>query len=212
MTIYDISLTISPSLVVWENTFPVELSQPNRIDRGDMVNLTKMNMSVHTGTHVDAPSHFLRGGAGVETLDLTILVGPALVVEALDIDVITAEVLERLDIPAGVSRILFHTRNSNYWREEMHRFTADFVAISEDGARWLVERGFKLVGVDYLSVAPFDAPIPTHCILLENGVIPVEGLNLNAVPAGMYDLYCLPLKILESDGAPARAILMKQVK
>ena len=146
----------------------------------------------------------------MDTLRLDVLVGPALVVQALEADALSADVLEGLTIPPGAERVLFRTRNSDRWARGEREFYENFVAITEDGARWLVERGVRLVGVDYLSVAPFDESVPTHQILLRAGVIAVEGLNLSGIAPGVYQLVCLPLKIAGSDGAPARAILIDQ--
>jgi arylformamidase len=125
------------------------------------------------------------------------------------IEAITAEVLARTEINSEMKRVLFGTSNSRYWAKGELTFQTNFVAVTEDGAEWLVERGIELVGVDYLSVAPFDESIPTHEVLLKAGVVIVEGLNLSNILRGFYDLYCLPLKIAGSDGAPARAILIQ---
>ena len=116
--------------------------------------------------------------------------------------------LARTPIPSGVERLLFGTSNSRYWARGEKEFQTDFVAVSESGAEWLVARGIKLVGVDYLSVAPYNQSRPTHTVLLQAGVVVVEGLNLAQIPRGFYTLYCLPLKLAGSDGAPARAILV----
>lgn len=168
-----------------------------------MATLTRLDMGAHTGRHVDAPAHFIPTGSGVDALDLDVLVGPALVVHVLEADVLSADVLERLAIPSGTERVLFRTRNSHRWAGGEREFDESFVATSEDGAHWLVEHGVRLVGIDYLSVAPFDEPVPTHLILLRAGVIAVEGLNLSGIASGLYQLVCLPLKIAGSDGAPA---------
>jgi arylformamidase len=133
-----------------------------------------------------------------------------LVVHALEADALSADVLEGLGIPPGTERVLFRTRNSDRWARDEREFDRRFVAITEDGARWLKARGVRLVGVDYLSVAPFDDVVPTHKILLGAGTVPVEGLNLSGVAQGVYQLVCLPLKIVGSDGAPARAILIEE--
>jgi len=210
MPIYDITLTIDESLPVWPGDPPVALPKVAHLERGDVFTLTRLDISAHTGTHLDAPAHFLAGGAGVETLDLEVLVGPALVVEALDAGLLTAAVLSDLAIPAGTRRVLFHTRDSERWARGDTQFTEDFVAISADGARWLVDRGVWLVGVDYLSVGPFANPAPTHQVLLAAGVVPVEGLNLHGVEPGEYTLVCLPMKIAGGDGAPCRAILIRE--
>jgi arylformamidase len=208
MRIYDVTLTISPTLPVWAGDPPVDLHRASKIEEGGVSNVTRMNMSVHTGTHVDAPFHFLPKGKTVETLDLKTLMGRAYVVEITNVDLITAEDIEAAGIPPRTKRVLFKTRNSAYWVKGHKEFNPNYVAISPDGAKYLVERGVKLVGVDYLSVAPFEDVTPTHQILLKAGVIIVEGLDLSKVAQGRYTFYCLPLKIAKSDGAPARAMLV----
>jgi arylformamidase len=208
MTIYDISLTLSPSLIVWPGDPPVTITQPASMDRGDGFSITRLDIGAHVGTHVDAPAHFVRGGAGVDQLSLDALIGPAVVVDARGVDALTAAALDALAIPAGAQRVLFRTRNSDLWRKDQHDFDEDFVAVAADGAAWLVERGVRLVGIDYLSVAPFSDSAPTHQILLNAGVIAVENLNLSEVEPGEYQLVCLPLKIARADGAPARAVLI----
>jgi arylformamidase len=130
------------------------------------------------------------------------------VLEMLGVNLITAKALEKAEIPPRTRRLIFKTRNTALWSNPAHPFKTDFVAISPDGAQFLVERGVKLVGVDYLSVAPYTDPIPTHQILLKAGVVVIEGLNLSQVSQGRYSLYCLPMKLAGSDGAPARAILI----
>jgi arylformamidase len=207
--IYDISLPISESLVVWPGDPPVRITQPSHLDRGDNATLSRLQMGAHTGTHVDAPAHFIAGGSGVDRLDLDTLVGPALVVEALEPDVLTVAVLESLSIPLGTERVLFHTRNSKLWAQEQPDFDTTFVAITEAGAQWLIDRGVRLVGIDYLSVAPYSTTAPTHRAFLRAGVVLLEGLNLSDIVPGTYQLVCLPLKIVGADGAPARAILIE---
>ncbi|MFC2037938.1 cyclase family protein [Chloroflexota bacterium] len=206
--LYDISLPISDSLVVWPGDPGIRLSQPSHLDRGDLYTVSRLDMGAHTGTHVDAPAHFIPGGSGVDLLDLEALVGPALVVHALEADALTAEVLSGLEIPPGTDRLLVRTRNSNRWARGESAFDENFVGVTQDGAHWLVARGVRLVGVDYLSVGPFADPVPTHHVLLRAGVIAVEGLDLSEISPGVYQLVCLPLKIVGVDGAPARAILM----
>lgn len=210
MTIHDISLTLSPTLPTWPGDPGLELEQFESIDKGAHVNVTKISTSVHVGTHVDAPHHFLNDGRTVEQLSLEVLNGPCYVLQLPDgIEAITAEVLERTEISREMERVLFGTRNSHLWARGEAEFQKDFVAITEDGAEWLVERGVKLVGVDYLSVAPFGDSDPTHKALLRAGVVIVEGLDLSKIVRGFYTLHCLPLKIAGCDGAPARAILVE---
>ncbi|MDH7486413.1 MAG: cyclase family protein [Anaerolineae bacterium] len=208
MTLHDISLSISEALIVWPGDPPLRITQPIHLNRGDSYTVSRLDISTHTGTHVDAPAHCIRGGLAVDALDLNVLVGPAQVVQALEADALSAAVLEGLAIPQGTERLLLRTRNSERWARGEREFATDFVALTEDGARWLVARGIRLVGVDYLSVGPFDDPLPTHLVLLGAGVIVVEGLNLSGVAPGLYQLVCLPLKIAGGDGAPARAILI----
>jgi arylformamidase len=208
MRIVDISLPISPELPVWPGDPPVEIEKLSSIIDGADANVSKISCGVHMGTHVDAPYHFIDSGQGIETLALEVLIGPAFVLDLIGTDTINRQALEGQDIPAGVERLLFKTRNSMYWATGVKSFQEDFVAVDESGADWLVEQGVKLVGVDYLSVAPFDAGVPTHQTLLRHGVVIVEGLDLSSAAAGWYDLACLPLKIIASDGAPARAVLM----
>jgi arylformamidase len=209
MTIYDITLTITPTLPVWPGDAPVLLSQTSHLERGDVCTITRLDISAHTGTHLDAPAHFIRGGATVESLALDSLIGPALVVDASGRGHVTADVLDALALPPGVERLLLRTDNSAIWQRGETAFHEDFVAIAPSGAAWLVERGVRLVGIDYLSVGPFDNGVPTHEILLGAGIIAVEGLDLSAIEPGEYQLVCLPIKIGGADGAPCRAILIR---
>ncbi len=209
MRIYDISLTISPNLPVWPGDPRVVLQRASKIEEGADSNVSYLEMSVHMGTHVDAPYHFLGGDAQtVEKLQLKDLTGRVYLLHLPDVDLITTEILEKAEIPPRTRRILFKTRNSDYWANHMVDFQPDFVGLRADAAQYLVERGIKLVGVDYLSIAPYNAVVPTHEILLKAGVIIVEGLDLSGVSPGRYTLHCLPLKLAGSDGAPARAILV----
>jgi arylformamidase len=211
MKIFDISLTISPDLPVWPGDPPIELEQVESMDKGAHANVSRLRAGVHIGTHVDAPHHFLNNGHTIEQLPLDILTGPCYVTQLPDgIEAISAEALDSMSLPADTTRILFGTSNSKFWVRSETKFQEDFVAVTVDGADWLVEYGVQLVGVDYLSVAPFRDSVPTHTILLQAGIVVIEGLDLSAVPRGFYDLYCLPLKLLGSDGAPARAILVRK--
>jgi arylformamidase len=208
MKIYDITLTLSPDLPVWPGDPKVEIEQVAFIPKGNSCNISHLAMSVHAGTHVDAPYHFLNDGKTVETLPLEALVGPSYVIQAPDsVEKITAAVLAQAQIPAEAERILFKTRNSAFWEREK-TFQKDFVAIAADGAEWLAACNPRLIGLDYLSVAPFGEGTATHQTLLRKGIVLLEGLNLSQVQPGRYDLYCLPLKIAKSDGAPARVVLI----
>jgi arylformamidase len=203
----DVSLALSGALVTWPGDPKPVLSRLTDLDHGDACTTTHLSMVVHTGTHVDAPAHFVQGGAGVDQLALDTLIGPALVVRIPDgADAITPAHLAH--IPAGTRRILFKTRNSARWADPTHDFDPDFVALTPDAAQALVDMGVGLVGIDYLSVERFNEPgNATHLALLGAGVVALEGLDLRRVEAGPWRLICLPLNIPGCDGAPARVVL-----
>ena len=212
MVIHDISLPVSESLIVWPGDPSIHITQPSHLSKGDKATVSRLDMGAHTGTHVDAPCHFIPGGLGVDSLDLNTLVGPTLVVEVPANGHLSADLLQGLAIPPRTPRVLFHTRNSELWSRGERGFSKDFVGITADGAQWLADFGVRLVGVDYLSVAPFGQSGPTHQTLLHAGVIIIEGLNLSKVRAGTYTLVCLPLKLVGIDGSPARTILIEENK
>jgi arylformamidase len=172
-------------------------------ERGDPWTTTQLAFCAHIGTHVDAPLHRVRGGGTVDALDLHTLVGPAFVADLTDVaSEISAQEMERRNVPAGVKRLLFKTRNGELWQRP--EFQQDFVALNGDGARWVVEHGIQLVGMDYLSADVF----LTDTVLLESKVIIVEGMVLSAIEQGWYTLICLPIRLQGADGAPARAVLV----
>ena len=209
MKTYDISLTVFPGMTVWPDDPQVVLERISKLEEGRNSNGSRMAMSVHTGTHVDAPYHFLKDGSTVEKMPLKVLIGRAYVINLSDdVDLITPKELEDAEIPPRTRRVLIRTRNSKIWQKDLRTFHKDYVGISGEGAEYLVKRGVKLIGVDYLSVAPFKNTRPTHLALLNAGVVIVEGLNLSQVSHGRYNLICLPLKLEGSDGAPARAVLI----
>ena len=208
MPLFDISLLISSNLPVWPGDPSIQINKLSDMANGDVCNVTHISMGVHAGTHVDAPHHFLNDHRTVDDLDLYTLTGKAYLVEfSRQIDVVSDKVLSSASIPEGVERLLIKTRNSELWRQGNNNFHENFVAINNGGAEWLVQKGIKLVGVDYLSVAPFADGVPTHKTLLKAGLIAIEGLDLSNVTRGYYELFCLPLKIANADGAPARVIL-----
>ena len=204
MKIYDISLTLSPSTVRWVTSQPFDLIERKRMRRGDSNNSSSIQASVHAGTHVDAPFHFVPEGRTIESLPLDIFIGPARVC-ALDVDSqITAADVRELNL-AGEARVLFKTRNSDLLQKPSYDPT--FVSFSVDAAEALVQLGVRLVGLDYLSVACADEQVPVHRAFLDHGVVLLEGADLSKVPAGRYELICLPVKLAGSDGAPCRAVL-----
>ena len=211
MPIFDISVGISATETpVYPGDPGIEIVQHAALARGDAANVTLLRLGAHTATHVDAPAHFIEGAPKVAELPLDALVGRASVVRLADeVREIDAGRVEEL-VPRGAERVLFKTRNSAFWSGRRGEFRKDFTYITGAGARALVERGVRLVGVDYLSVEKFESEnFETHTALLARGVVIVEGLDLSAVGAGEYELICLPLKIAggTGDGAPARAIL-----
>jgi arylformamidase len=203
----DISVSVRPGLPVWPNSPPYEIERRLDIGRGDAVNDSTLRLGAHTGTHIDAPLHFFAGGAGVEDIPLDAMIGPAEVVSLPDVDEVTPETLESLALPRGIERLLIRTRNSRLWADEVGEFRTDFVALTPAAARWVVERGIRLVGMDYLSVQRYKDGPETHLTLLGAGVVVVEGLNMEHVKAGSYEMICLPLRLADAEGAPARVVL-----
>jgi arylformamidase len=207
---YDISLPIAPNMPTWPSDAPIVVEPTSRIGRGDSANVSRLGMSSHTLTHVDPPGHFIDRGLTVDRLPLDVLIGPAIVVEPHpQKNLITATDLGQLGL-RDVERVLIKTRNSDLWTGGPYEFQSDYVSLSKDAAAWLVSKGIKLVGVDYLSVEAYEArEHSVHHTLLGKGVVVVEGLNLTQVPEGRYQLICLPLKIQNGDGAPARVVLVR---
>jgi arylformamidase len=207
MKLIDVSVPLDSTLPTYPNNTPFTLEPIKRLSRGDSSNVSTLHMSAHTGTHVDAPRHFFDDGAATEALALDLLIGRTRVIDLGLGDAIAAEDLAAFDLSGDV-RLLIRTRNSELW--DSPEFHTDYVGVTESGAAHLVERGIKVVGVDYLSVEQFRKPgAPAHHILLGAGVIVIEGLNLRDVEPGVYDMYCLPLRIVGSDGAPARVVLTR---
>lgn len=204
MKLYDISITLSPSAIRWVTAQPLELIERKRMNRGDTNNSSSVHSSVHAGTHVDAPFHFVPNGATIEALPLELFIGPARVC-AVDCGThITAGDVERAGI-RDEARVLFKTRNSTLLKKGI--YDAGFAPFSVDGAKALVDRGVKLVGLDYLSAAAANEQVPVHRAFLDHGVILLEGVDLSDVPPGRYELFCPPVKLAGSDGAPCRAVL-----
>jgi arylformamidase len=198
MEFFDVSVPLREGMVTYPGDPEVHLERAASIAGGDVVNLTRIDFGLHSGTHVDAPVHFIEGAAGVDAMPLDALVGPCEVVEAADL------ALEYVAAAPPAERVLFKTPNSELWAQD--EFAQDFARLDGPAARLLVERGTRLVGVDYLSVGDEEA----HHVLLEAGVVPVEGLDLRGIEPGSYELVCLPLRVVGADGAPARAILIRR--
>ena len=201
-TLIDVTLPISDKLPVWPGDPPVHLTRVS----DDLPMVSGLSMSCHAGTHVDAPAHFLPGGAGVDALPLAVLIGPAWVVRFGGRGPLTASMFDEVAIPTGTVRLLIRSDNSD---RVVEAFDPDFVALAPDAAGWLLDHGVRLVGIDGPSIEAYDAPgDPVHRALLAAGVIIVENLALAGVAPGAYDLVCLPLRIAGCDGAPARVVLV----
>jgi arylformamidase len=208
MRIWDISVTLKSEMPIYPGDTEFSLEKTLCVERGDVCTLSKLVLGAHTGTHLDAPYHFIAGGQKVHELELHRLIGPAYVTDLRGHALITAESLENARIPA-CQRLLLKTDNGRLWSNP--QFQADFVYLTGEAADWILQRGIDLVGIDYLSVEQFNAPVPVaHLKLLGAGLIIVESLYLNEVPPGEYELIALPLKIESAEGSPVRAVLMER--
>src|SRR5215471_1060251 len=207
MAIYDVTVPIRAGMPIYEGDPALTIEAWSALAKGDSANVSFLHLGAHTGTHVDAPAHFIEGANKIDSLPLDVLIGPARVVRVPDDRMeIDPDFLKGCDL-TNVTRVLFHTRNSSFWHEG---FRKDFTHVLPEAAELLVEQGIKLVGNDYLSVEKFHSGHHrTHLTLLRNAVLIVEGLNLSDVPDGDYELICLPIKIAggAGDGAPARVVL-----
>jgi arylformamidase len=210
MRIYDVSVPISARTPTYPGDPAVDIRQWLSLADGDAANVSSICFGAHTGTHVDAPAHFIKDAPKLQSLDLHTLIGEVCVLEiSNDVKAIEVQHIEnRFD--ADTKRVLFKTRNSNFWNETDGQFHSDYTYVSPGAAKKLIDQGIRLIGIDYLSVEKFESvSFETHEKLLSNGVVIIEGLDLRQVPAGVYELICLPLKIAEGsgDGAPARVVL-----
>lgn len=200
----DISVALHSDMPVWPGSSGVLIHQARAIAAGDPANESKLEMNVHCGTHVESPLHFIDGGSRMDSVSLDTLVGPARVEHIRDAVSIGPD--ELAAVPDGTERLLLRTKNSELWHTA-GPFREDFVALTLDGARWIAERGIRLVGVDYLSVQRWGDDPETHRVLMRAGVTILEGIDLSDAPAGEYRMTCLPLKIETTEASPARAIL-----
>ncbi len=204
----DISVPLDSALPLWPDSIGMKLERLCSFENGDNVNVSKLTCDVHTGTHIEAPLHFFPSGEGVDQISLDILIGDAYVAYLPLNDVITSDDLAGLHIPQGIERLLLRTRNSGLWKKGGEIFQPDYAALTSEAAQWIVERGIRLVGIDYLSVEKYgDEASRIHKTLLSGRVLILEGLNLSNVQPGAYELICLPLKLVGAEGSPARAVL-----
>jgi len=209
--IHDVSLSIGRETLVWPGDPPIEVTPKLRIAAGDPANVSELRLGTHSGTHVDPPVHFIDGAPTIDVLSLERVVGEAVVADLRWANgPIGPEDLEGLGLAPSVSRLLLRTSNSSLWRSPPVAFPDHYACLSPAGAKWVVDRGIRLVGIDFLSIEERGAAgHPVHHLLLENDVIIVEGLDLGEVDPGPYTFICTPLKILDGDGGPARAALIE---
>jgi arylformamidase len=210
MPIYDLSVPLSSELPTYPGDPGIQISAWSSLDNGDAANVSAVNFGAHTGTHVDAPAHFLQNAKKVEALALEVLIGEAEVIEVPEELRVIDEDFVAMNCQEGTARVLFKTRNSAFWTGDFADFRTDFTHLDLSAAQWLVQQGVKLVGIDYLSIEKFHSQDhAVHRAFLTHDVIILEGLNLSGVPAGKYELICLPLRLRSplGDGAPARAVL-----
>lgn len=203
----DVSVPLTVGIPTYPGNPVFQFEPVKRLSNGDSANVSRIVMGTHAGTHVDAPLHFFDDGAPTEALPLDLLIGRARVVDLPRRGGITADDLAATGLREDL-RVLFKTPNSAFWNGG--EFRSDYTHVTESGARYLVDQGVKVVGVDYLSVEEFKKPgAPAHRALLSQGVVIIEGLNLSDVEPGMYEMYCLPLRVAGADGAPARVVLKR---
>ena len=203
----DVSVSLAAGIPAYPGNPEFELQPIKRIAEGGSSNVSRLVMGTHTGTHVDAPRHFFDDGAGVDLLPLDLLIGRARVVEITRRGGVGQDDLAAAGLREDL-RVLLKTSNSALWNGQ--GFHQEYTYLAEDGARYLVEQGVKVVGIDYLSVEQFKKPgAPAHRALLSHGVVIIEGLNLAEAEPGMYEMYCLPLRVAGGDGAPARVVLKR---
>ena len=209
---HDISVSLDENLPTWPGSPGVLIKLRMAIAQGDDANVTQLSIDVHSGTHVDAPRHFIDHGATVEEIGLDPFVGPAVVLDTGSAKEITASVLDAAGMPDETERLLLRTANSS--RSDMYQtpFDEDYAALTLDGAEWLATKRLRLVGIDYLSIQRFSESPDVHRALLDAGIPILEGLRLAEVTPGAYELICLPMRLANVEGAPARAILLPPAK
>ncbi len=205
MVFYDVTLTISETLITWPTDPTISIQKTRLISQGDSCNVSELKLGSHSGTHIDAPYHFEQNGIKVDQITLDYLIGKVTVFSIKNKEKIDLDDIKPLKLK-DIKRIIFKTINSTYWK--LSEFKRDFVYITKEAAQYLVDNDIKLVGIDYLSVEKFgNKCADTHHTFLRNGVVIIEGLDLNNIEAGDYELIALPLKISNGDGSPARVIL-----
>jgi len=202
----DVSIPLDEEMTTWPGGPELEFDRESDVARGDRVTVTAVRMSLHAGTHMDAPSHFIAGALSIDRAPLAAGVGPARVIEIHDPKTVTVNELQAYDINPG-ERILLKTRNSDLW--DRSEFQEDYVSLTEEAARHVAARGALCVGIDYLSIGPKGRGTAVHRTLLQAGVWILEGLDLRGVEPGDYELICVPLRFVGGEASPVRALLRK---
>lgn len=207
----DITMHVTSRMVCWPGDDPVMITRQQSIgENGASANVTHLSMSAHTGTHIDAPLHFFKQGKDVTEIDFDTLIGPVKLIAVTNPQNISLAEIKEYPIESG-DRIIIKTKNSDAdWSRKP--FMTGYVYLSTPAARWLVERGIKTIGVDYLSVAGMDNGTEVHQLLLGAGITVIEGLKLEGIAPGQYEMMALPMKIKNSDGAPARVLIRKCIE
>ena len=211
MKIIDISIPLSGKTPVWEGDKGISIHRVALIENGCDFNVSRIELGVHAGTHIDAPFHVFKNGNTVDQIPLDTLIGNVQVVEIPDgISVIDKNCLMNLNFQDGIDRILFKTSNSIYWETDPFSFKKEYVAINSEGAKYIADMDLRLVGMDYFSVSSYDDLKQPHLTLLDCGIVLLENIDLRSVVPEIYKLICLPLKIIDTDGAPVRAVLLAE--
>ena len=204
--IIDITVPLSPRLPVWTDSHGVNISRLMEIEK-DGWTVSRLDIDVHSGTHIDAPLHIVPNGKTTNEIPLEKLIGKCIVADLQGLEKITADDFAKLNLPKDTKRLLCKTDNSRHWKNINHEFQTDFCSLKPDAAQWVVDQGIELVGIDYHSIQLYHDPPDTHQILLENEVVILETLNLLDVEPGEYRLICLPLKVEGVEGISVRAVL-----
>jgi len=208
--IYDISIPLNKKTINWPGDPQMIIEECSSIKSGHEANVSQISLGAHTGTHIDAPHHFLNNSITTDKISLDILIGTCMVIDINSKNTIEIKDIEHIDF-SNISRVLFKTKNSLLWESPEQKFNKKFISLGLSAAEFLLEEKVKLIGIDYLSIESYYAGKgnPVHKILLKNNIVILEGLNLHNIEEGIYELTCLPLKLIGIEGSPARAILKK---
>jgi len=203
----DISVPLHGGLPLWPGSRPIHIERVMDLAGGDDANVSELTIDLHSGTHIDAPLHFIQEGATTEEVPLEKMVGNCFIADFRGLHAISGADLENADIPAGVKRLLLKTDNSSRWGDFAQPFRSDFCALTPDAAQWIVRRDLMLIGIDGPSIQLYEDPYDTHIVLLQNQIVILENLNLLEAEPGPAHLICLPLRVRGVEAVPVRAVL-----